>query len=32
MGVKEVKRRVPPLHFYSTGDGAGRERDGGEGG
>ncbi len=32
MGVREVRRRVPPLRFYSTGGGAGRERDGGEGG
>ncbi len=30
--MREVKRRVPPLRFYSTGGGAGREQDGGEGG
>ncbi len=28
MGVREVRRRVPPLHFFSTGGGAGREREG----
>ncbi len=32
MGVREVRRRVPTLCYYSTGGGAGREQDGGEGG
>ncbi len=30
--MREVKREGPTVTFYSTGGGAGRERDGGEGG
>ncbi len=30
--MREVKRRVPPLRFTALEGGAGRQRDGGEGG